>query len=70
MNPPPISKATAIAAYDGNASALARDLGISPQAVYQWPDEGGIPEAQALRLRFLVKPEYPWDRTPRQPNHR
>ena len=51
-----ISKAEAIAAYGGNASALARDLGIKPQAVYQWP-EGEIREGYALKLRFVLKPD-------------
>jgi len=50
-----ITKAQALEAYGGNASALARDLNISPQAVYQWP-EGPIPEVHALRLRFVLKP--------------
>ena len=52
----PITKAAAIAAYDGNASALARDFGITPQAIYQWPD-GPIDEGYALKLRYVLKPD-------------
>jgi transposase-like protein len=51
-----ITKDQAIAAYGGNASALARALGITPQAVYQW-DDGPIDEGHALKLRFVLKPE-------------
>lgn len=56
MSEQTISKSAAIAAYDGNASELARALGISPQAVYQW-DEDAIPETHALKLRFVLKPD-------------
>lgn len=50
-----ITKAQAIEAYEGNASALARALNVSPQAVYQWP-EGPIDEGYALKLWFVLKP--------------
>jgi len=50
-----ITKAQAIAAYGGNASALARALDITPQAIYQWPD-GDIKESHALKLAFVLKP--------------
>lgn len=50
-----ISKAEAIAAYGGNASALARALNVTPSAVYQWP-EGPIAEGYALKLRYVLKP--------------
>jgi hypothetical protein len=53
----PITKAEAIAAYDGNASALARALGITPSAIYQWPD-GPVAEFYALKLRFVLKAEH------------
>lgn len=56
MDIAPITKAEAIAAYGGNASALARALKITPSAVYQWPD-GPIDEGYALKLRFVLKPE-------------
>lgn len=51
-----ITKEEAIAAYGGNASALARALKITPSAVYQWPD-GPIAEGYALKLRYVLKPE-------------
>lgn len=54
-----ITKAEAIAAYDGNASQLARALGISPQAIYQWPD-GEIAESHDLKLRYVLKPGFVW----------
>lgn len=54
---PVIDKSQALAAYDGNASALARALGVTPQAVYQWPD-GPIRERYALKLWFVLKPEF------------
>lgn len=56
MDIPPISKDEAIAAYGGNASALARALNVTPSAVYQWP-EGPIAEGYALKLRYVLKPD-------------
>lgn len=59
MNSPSITKSQAVAAYGGNASALARALGVTPSAVYQWP-EGPIDERWALKLAFILKPgEFP-----------
>ena len=55
MKTPEITKEQAISAYEGNASALARALGITPSAVYQWPD-GVIDERWALKLAFVLKP--------------
>ena len=55
MNTPSITKSQAVAAYGGNASALARALGVTPSAVYQWPD-GPIDERWALKLAFVLKP--------------
>lgn len=57
MNMPRITKEEAIAAYKGNAAALARALGITPSAVYQWPD-GAIDDLWALKLRFVLMPEH------------
>lgn len=57
MKTPDITKDKAIAAYGGNASALARALGITPSAVYQWPD-GPIDERWALKLAFVLKPDF------------
>jgi len=51
-----ISKQDAIALF-GSGSALARALGISPAAVSLWPDDKPIPEKQALRLRYEIKPD-------------
>lgn len=51
-----ISKSEAIEAYGGNTAALARALGITPSAIYQWPD-GPIAEGYALKLRYVLKPE-------------
>lgn len=56
MDTPSITKEQAIAAYGGNASALARALRITPSAVYQWP-EGPIAEVYALKLRYVLKPD-------------
>lgn len=53
-----ITKEEAIAAYDGNASDLARDLKITPQAVYQWVDDEPIPEVHQLKLKYELKPAY------------
>lgn len=55
-----VTKAMALRAYEGNASALARALDISPQAVYQWSDKDPIPEVHALRLRFVLRPDIDW----------
>lgn len=51
-----ISKQEAIAAYDGNQAALAKDLGISRQAVHKMPD-GPVPERWALKLRYELRPD-------------
>jgi hypothetical protein len=52
----PISKDEALAAYGGDTLALAEALGITRSAIYQWPD-GPIPQAQALKLRYVLKPD-------------
>ncbi len=54
MDMPSITKNQAIAAYGGNAAALARALKITPSAVYQWTD-GPIADEYALKLRFVLK---------------
>src|SRR5689334_19587677 len=56
MSTSAISKEEAIAAFGGNAAALARALGITPSAVYQWPD-GPIAEVHSLKLRYVLKPD-------------
>lgn len=57
MTDTPILKEQALAAFGNNGSELARALGIKPSAVYQWPDGKPIPEKQALRLRYELRPE-------------
>jgi len=51
-----LSKDKAISLFK-NQSELARALGISSAAVAQWPDGKPIPEKQALKIRFVLKPE-------------
>ena len=51
-----ITKREAVAMYRSQA-ALARALGISKAAVSQWPEDGSIPSPQAMRLRYLLRPE-------------
>lgn len=51
-----ILKTEALDAYDGNAAALARALGVTRQLVSGWAD-GPIGEVHALKLRFVLKPE-------------
>jgi len=55
MNTFNLSKSEAVALFK-NKAELARVLGISRAAVSKWPDEK-IPEAQALKIRFVLKPE-------------
>jgi len=40
----------------GTQAELARALGIKKSAVSQWSD-GPIPEKQAMKIRFMLKPE-------------
>lgn len=51
-----ITKAQAIALYDGNAAALARALGVSRQSVHKLK-EGPLPERWSLKLRFVLRPD-------------
>lgn len=51
-----ITKEEAIGMYLSQV-ALARALGISRQAVCNWPNGEPIPEAQALKLRYVLRPE-------------
>ncbi|WP_083841123.1 Cro/CI family transcriptional regulator [Frateuria aurantia] len=53
---PKITKAEAISPF-GSGYALAKALGIAPASVYQWPDGMPIPELQAMRLAFLIRPD-------------
>jgi transposase-like protein len=52
-----ITKEHALAAYGNIGSDLAKALGITPSAVYQWRDGEAIPNEQALKLRYVLKPE-------------
>lgn len=57
MNKPiTILKEEAVAMYRTQA-ALARALGIKRSAVNQWKDGEPIPERQALKLRYQLRPE-------------
>lgn len=51
-----ISKQDAIDSFDGDVGALANALGITRSAVYLWRDDAPIPERQALRLRYELRP--------------
>lgn len=42
-----------------NKSALAKALGISKQAVNNWAEDGPIPEARELKLRYEILPSRP-----------
>jgi hypothetical protein len=46
-----ILKKDLIRAYGGNASALARELEIKPQAVYGWPEHVPIGRVFELRVK-------------------
>lgn len=37
----------------GNQSETARALGVSPQAVFQWVQEGSFPASRALQIERL-----------------
>jgi DNA-binding transcriptional regulator YdaS (Cro superfamily) len=51
-----ISKEQAIALF-GSQAKLAEALDIFPAAVSQWKAGQPIPEKQALRIRYVLKPE-------------
>jgi hypothetical protein len=48
---PKISKTDAIAAFDGNASALARAVGVNRQAIRLWGEF--IPGARAFQIALM-----------------
>lgn len=55
-----MDKTTAIKLLGGTASAAAREIGITPQAVFQWPDvlPGSIADrVQAAIARKRLPPE-------------
>jgi predicted transcriptional regulator len=43
-----MTKNHAIELFGGSVGSLAKALGVTPQAIYQWPDE--LPQAQADRV--------------------
>ena len=45
----------ALACVNGNASALARILGISPQAVCGWKKKGYVPAQSAKKIAEIFK---------------
>lgn len=51
-----ISKEQAVALF-GSQAKLAKALGIFPAAVSQWKDGKPIPQKQALKIRYVLKPE-------------
>ena len=50
-----ITKRDAVAVYK-NQFRLAQALGISHQAVYQWPWDDPIPLLQQYRLKYEINP--------------
>jgi len=40
---------------NGNASALARILGITPQAVWEWKKKGYVPAQSARKIAEIFK---------------
>lgn len=51
-----IRKETALALF-GGVTQLAKALGITAAAIYQWPNERPIPHQQYLRIRYEIRPE-------------
>jgi hypothetical protein len=56
--PTKMTKEEALAAFGGSVSALADALDISTSAVYQWSEAKPIPDDKALRIRFVLKPDF------------
>jgi len=51
-----ITKKEAVALFRTQAS-LARALGITRQAISQWGDNDPIPQVQAYKIRYQLRPE-------------
>lgn len=51
-----ITKEQALAAFDWKQADLARALGITSGAITQWPPGQPIPNEQALKLYYQIKP--------------
>ena len=47
-----------LAEFNFNKSDLARCLGVSPQAVKAWYDNGSIPAKQALRIETITEGKF------------
>ena len=54
--PKEITKQVAVGIFNGNQSALARELNITRAAVSKWPD-GPIPEVHSLKLKYEILPK-------------
>lgn len=52
-----VTKAEALALFEGNQAALGRALGVTRQAISKIPDDGDLPEWMALKVRFVIKPK-------------
>lgn len=52
---PALGVSLAIQLAGGNASALARILGVSPQSVHEWKKKGLVPANRAKRLEQIFK---------------
>ena len=48
-----MSKIDEVIKWFGNQSEMARALGVSPQAVFQWVQEGSFPAGRALQIERL-----------------
>jgi len=51
-----ITRRRAVEVY-GGVSKLAEALGISRAAIYLWPEDDPIPELQALKLKYELRPD-------------
>lgn len=54
----PLTKEIALGLYGNSPKALARALGISRTAIYQWKDGQPIPAKQDLRIRYELLPQF------------
>ena len=54
-----ITKRQAREALNTTDSGLSKALGITHQAVSQWPDDGPIPQARAWQLMALYPGHFP-----------
>ena len=52
-----ITKKDALELFD-SASDMARQLGVSPGAVGQYPIDANLPQVHADAIRWYIKPEH------------